>query len=144
MNFLEYSPVVLAQTLHFYYIDWIAANRTWQGTIVCKRKNIPTPQILRNNREVLPRVLDGGWHFTWMGGIDRVIEKTYSTVESYLLLQTEKKVIDREYIQGCMKNGNFLDDPNYKIESYDINKIKLPMLKDFLIKYPQFLRETDI
>lgn len=62
MIYLEFGAIVMAQTFHFYYFDW-KCDGTWPGTILTKRKNLSTPQALRNLRELLPRAMGGGVSF---------------------------------------------------------------------------------
>jgi beta-1,4-mannosyl-glycoprotein beta-1,4-N-acetylglucosaminyltransferase len=51
----------------------------WLGSIMVSFSDLDLPQKLRNNREN-PKsgyivAQNGGWHFTYMGGIDKIIEK---------------------------------------------------------------------
>ncbi len=55
----------------------------WRGTIVMTYLQLlkNSPQYFRKRRNKLPRILDGGWHFSWMGGKDKVRQKLVSVVE---------------------------------------------------------------
>lgn len=55
----------------------------WYGTIVTtySKLNGKDPQYFRNKRNKLPRIHKGGWHFTWMGGKEKVRQKLSSVVE---------------------------------------------------------------
>ncbi len=81
-----HAVISLAQTLYRYYLNLHDPNEhPWYGTIFCNYgtlKNI-TPQLARNEREELPYLEDMGWHFTFMGGYERVIKKleAYSHAE---------------------------------------------------------------
>ena len=77
IDLLEYLLILINQNRHDYDFNWICKG-TWQETIFTKYKNLTIPQNLRNVRTALPRVLESGWHFYWMGGIDRVIDKMTS------------------------------------------------------------------
>lgn len=146
-RFLEYGALVLTQTLHYYYFDWIAQGE-WHGTILTKRKNLTMPQELRDLREFLPRVEQGGYHFSYMGGIDRVIEKISSIRSGNLYVhRSGGKFIERKHVEESMANGKDIYGrsglPESQFIPYDVNNIKLPGLHDFLRKYPQFLREPE-
>lgn len=59
VDVLEKTPLVMAQKFFYYYFDWVS-NNTWQGTILVKRKNLTTPQNLRDRRNMLPYIVGGG------------------------------------------------------------------------------------
>lgn len=145
---LNHTPIAMNQNFHWYYFDWINSGIFWQGTILTKRKNLTTPQNLRNLRCAYSRVLDGGWHFTNMGGLKRVINKMISTVESdQKVLQSNNALIDEDHIRNCLKNGLDIWQRNRKdyvnLKLCDISQINLPYMEEFLKKYPYFLREYD-
>lgn len=147
MNFLEVGAIALAQTFHYYYFDWVSRD-TWQGTVLVKRKNLPSPQHIRNLRNHLPRVAGGGYHFSYMGGVDRVVEKMTAIVEGNELVEKSGgKFIDKKHVEEAMANGTDIYNREGISESQfcpcDVNNIKLPGLKEFLRKYPHFLREPE-
>lgn len=53
--------------------DW----RRWRGSIGTSYRFLKTttPEHLRKERRSCPEIQDAGWHFTWMGGIERIIRK---------------------------------------------------------------------
>lgn len=147
LDLLEVCPIVMDQEMHNYYLDWIAI-MTWQGTILTKKKNITTPQELRNLRTVYPRVQNGGYHFSWMGNIDRVIKKMTSIVEGKeMVVNSNGRLTDRDLVKSFLKNGKLFwfadDDERSQMVPYNIKKINLPYIKKFVKKYPQFLKATD-
>ncbi len=144
---LEKTPIALEQTFHCYYFDWISP-APWHGTILTKKKNLTTPQKLRNLRKKLPSLSQGGYHFSYMGGVDRVINKMTSIVEGPgLINHFGKKVLDRNHIEQALMNGtDIYGRKNFSEEQmlpYDAKKIRLPHLNEFLKKYPHFLREPE-
>jgi beta-1,4-mannosyl-glycoprotein beta-1,4-N-acetylglucosaminyltransferase len=71
---LEHHPVAFAQRNYYYFVNCIEPV-FWHGTVATRYKNLRTPQEARNNRERMPRIRYGGWHFSYLGGVQRVIEK---------------------------------------------------------------------
>ena len=66
MNYLEVGAITLAQNFHYYYFDWIRKT-SWHGTVMVKRKNLTTPQHMRNIKDILPRASGGVIIFhTWV------------------------------------------------------------------------------
>ena len=146
-DILEEYPLVMAQKFFYYYFDWVS-NATWQGTILTKRKNLTTPQELRNLRNLLPRLVDGGGHFSYMGGVDRVINKMTSIVDgNELVVQSGGTLIDRQHVEESMTKGTDIygrqNIPEAQFLPYDARNIRLPHLEEFLRKYPHFLREPE-
>lgn len=146
-DFLEVGAIVMEQKFHYYYFDWVNC-KPWKGTALIKRKNLTTPQTLRNSIHFLPRVQNGGHHFSYMGGVDRIINKMTSIVDgNELVVRSGGKFIDRTHIEKSMATGKDVYQRSGHIEeqflSYDVRKINLPHIEEFLRKYPHFLREPE-
>ena len=106
---------------------------------------------MRDFRVAVPYIPNGGWHFSYMGGVDRIIKKMTSVVEGHeWVLNSNNNLMDRDYIKECMKTGkelygrkNIVEIPESQFYPYDISNITLPYLPEFLKKYPYFLRRYD-
>ena len=147
VDLLEVSPIAMQQTFHYYYFDF-ASKKPWSGTVLTKRKNLTTPQNLRNLRGAFPSLPNGGHHFSYFGGIDRIINKMLSIVDGNAFVeQSGGKFIERQHLESVMKTGKDLYGrtgiPEEQFYPYDISNIKLPYLSEFVKKYPQFLRPKD-
>lgn len=147
MDFLEYSPVTMEQSLHYYYFD-LTNGKPEQWTVLTKRKNLTTPQEMRNLKDKFPRVPNGGYHFSYMGGVDRVINKMTSIVDgNAIVVQSGGKLIDRKHVEEALAKGTDIYNRQGLNESqfypYDVRNIRLPHLDEFLRKYPHFLREPE-
>ena len=138
-TFLDLSPVGCQQKFHTYYFDWICRDLPWSGTVIGKFKHMSSPQAFRNVRESLPRIVEGGWHFSNMGGVDKVIAKMAAAVECVELSAVDKKYLDKAFVEEAMLNGEYFHT-SAKFVPCDVSEIKLPALADFLKKYPQFVR----
>lgn len=147
LEHLEKNFVVLEQNVHYYYFDWIG-RENWFGTVLTKRKNLTTPQMLREIKNLLPRILNGGHHFSYMGGTERVIEKMTSIVDgnSYVV-QLGETLTDKRRVEKAMATGANVYNPSVNPEAhfvpYDVKNIKWPCMNEFLKKYPYFLREPE-
>ena len=83
-----------------------------------------------------------------MGGVDRIIKKMTSIVDgNEIVVNSNKNLTDREHIKECMRTGKDLygqiNSPESQFYPYDISKINLPYLNEFVKKYPYFLRKYD-
>ena len=133
-NFLDLSPVGCQQRFHSYYFDWVNRDLPWSGTVIGKFKHMTSPQAFRDSRITLPRILDGGWHFSSMGGIEKFWQKVRSGPDF-----KNYSDADKDFLEEAMKSGKYLIG-GAKFEPCDLNEIKLPALKDFIKKYPHFVR----
>ncbi|MEI6969951.1 MAG: hypothetical protein WCL44_00410 [bacterium] len=79
----------------------------WNGTTLCRFKDLAgkSVQYWRDRRDQLPRVANGGWHYTYLGGAQRVITK----LEAYAHQEYNNKSIkDGRLIQYAMITGRDL------------------------------------
>lgn len=67
------------QNMYRYYLNRLDPN-IWFGTIATFYLHLKkfTPEYFRRNRFFFNNVPNGGWHFTWMGGIERIMKKISS------------------------------------------------------------------
>jgi len=74
-----HPAVVLSQKLYNFSKDWMEPGG-WRGTVVTTAQHVKkvSPQQLRDDRERLPRVADGGEHLSWFGGVGEVRRKLRS------------------------------------------------------------------
>ena len=82
LRLLERDPIVLTQDLCYYYVNCQDPLEPWYGTIAIRGQNFTMiPDELRSLRFRLPRLHNGGWHFTYLGGIEKIIEKLHAKAE---------------------------------------------------------------
>ena len=141
ISFLEYSPIVCWQEYHCYYLDWVNRHYPWEGTVISKFKHMKSPQALRNERKFLPRIQNCGWHFSYMGGLDKVITKMKSGIECVTISSKNEKYFDEDFVKNAMREGvYFMNDTTHKnLYRCNVDEINLPTLKNFLKKYPYFV-----
>lgn len=138
IQLLNHCPVVCKQRFHCYYFDLASLDTAWEGTVIGKFKFMKSPQAFRNFRRLLPRIVEGGWHFSYMGGVEKVITKMYSTVENKELSVKDPRFLEKKFVEDLMASGTYCFD-NKKFSRVDVNDIALPKLKNFLEKYPHFV-----
>jgi len=132
MTSLNNSPLTLQQELFYYFVN-CRSNEYWNGSVITKAKNFSTPQQLRNLKNEYPKVKNSGWHFSYLGGVERILLKINSIVEG-----TANKYSD-SYIQNCINNGLDIYGRKGKEFEYEIINIdnKFPEYIHTLIKkYP--------
>lgn len=106
-------------------------DKYWMGTKICQKKNLKSPQWLRNIKTkkrpfwkfYKPKepqlIFDGGWHFSFLkkpDGISKKI-KAYSHQEFY-----QDQFIDEQKIASRIKNNADLFDRNIKYKKIQIDE----------------------
>lgn len=69
--------VGLEQKMYYYYLN-LRSSQWWVGTVVSRFADLVMPQVLRDRRETLPVVREAGWHFSFLGGVEQIINKIES------------------------------------------------------------------
>ena len=130
------TDALLFEQEFFYYNFNCKQKIKWYGTIAVKYKNLVNPQILRECRNALPYVQNGGWHFSYFGGTEYIKTKITSINDGIDVdvEDIEQRVKERKDLMGREYLGS--DGMEY-IE--DISVIGIPQLELFVKKYPQFL-----
>lgn len=77
---LNGEKFVLEQNNMIYFINTENGVEKWYGTLICRFKDLYENSCMfsRDNRLNFPKIENGGWHLTFMGGEDRIIEKIIS------------------------------------------------------------------
>lgn len=66
------------QSLNTYYLNMICTNMPWWGTKILRKKYITTPSEDRFHTTGCKFIEKGGWHFTWLGGLEGIKLKIQS------------------------------------------------------------------
>ena len=133
--------ITLRQKLYYYYIN-CEQKQLWDGPVIASPATFNICQDLRNNRGTNP-IENGGWHFSFMGGADRIQEKIQNIAESNLV---KHKVLGVEDIEKKMKTQTDLfdrDDDFAQKRIVDIDDTFPEGTLSFVKKYPQFVFSED-
>lgn len=148
INNKSWEQFILEQKLTYYYVNNLAG-QNWHGTVVIKRKHLITPQRCRDvDRQNPPRVvLNGGWHYSYLGNADKIKQKMDSYAEhTEVIQQFGNFVKDKNHIEECIATGKDLfkrdNDWRYAKKFVSLEEMGHPEVKEWMIKYPQFIKET--
>jgi len=126
---------VFEQKLFYYYLNCFARKypepiamvgdyMPWYGTVMLNYKDIKTIKATRLNREHhvsmpgLTVVADGGWHFSYLGGVQKVIEK----IEAYAHKEHNKaEYKDPKKIEEIIRQGGSLYNQQLETEFIKID-----------------------
>lgn len=114
-----------SQQLHLYFVNCFALGKdqNWVGTVACKMKYLKTPQDLRNNRHLYKLVHNGGWHLSYLGGLENIIKK----IESFAHTEfNQDKFKRKDEIMLKIKSGkDIYDRDGHSTQLVDPEKIKM-------------------
>lgn len=133
-------PMTMTQHLFYYYVN-CRQRSTWWGSIFATYGNYETPQKLRNMARIGHNAIpNGGWHYSFMGGADRVKLKVESIAESHLIIEGTGSISDIEYKMKNQKDLWNRADYWAQKELVDINQPGLApkCIDKFIEKYPDF------
>ena len=148
INDKHWEQFLMDQKLTYYYVN-CKAGQNWHGTAVLKRKLLVTPQRVRDTRHHPPRVVEnGGWHYSYLGGVEKIMEKMNSYAEyTQVIDQFGTYLKDKEHITECFTNGKDLfkrdGDWRYSKKFISLEEMGHPELAEWLKKYPQMYKKID-
>ena len=87
-NIIVDGSNAVEQTLNTYYINWQCTNMPWWGTKILRKKFISTPSEDRFHTPAAKYIMNGGWHFGYMGGADAIRMK----IKSYAHQETNIQI----------------------------------------------------
>ncbi len=156
INFSEIKNkiIIFEQKMFYYKLNLLYPNCVWHGTRACKKKNLVSPQWLRNIKaKKYPRwrldllfsekkksdlffVENGGWHFTYLKTPEELEKKLLNFAHHY---EYEKSGIKIENIKTLMSEKRVIYDHNVDQKSYKwsgnsiLTKVEGSFLPDFIL-----------
>ena len=134
------DPVVLSQLFHYYFLNCqnVGNERWWNGTIVSTGKQFKAtmPQELRDKRNELPVIKKAGWHFSYLGGMDKIMEKIRSFAHTEF--NKEEFLNDENILKEMEEGKDIFKRPGvrYKFVS---TYYYTGYLRKIMLQYPAFL-----
>jgi len=132
----ERGVVPLNLALHHYYVNYVVKDFKWTGAVVATGRVLKRclPSRLRrkaNFKELNEIVTDNvGWHFSWMGGIDKINEKLDA-------------VCNREYVtENYVSKMGFEERIKNRV-TFDFLTDGYEIVLDNDVELPQYLRENE-
>lgn len=101
----------LDQQFSYYFINYIA-NIRWSLAFISSYHNIKNNDLTKIRRsKVKPRKVlpNGGWHFSYLGGIDKIITKLEAFSHADLNTAQYK---DKDWLINCLNRGEDLFERN--------------------------------
>jgi beta-1,4-mannosyl-glycoprotein beta-1,4-N-acetylglucosaminyltransferase len=111
-DIIKHPIVALNQMFFVHYIN-VYTNKNVTGTVACKYERLKYLntlsfgmglQLLRRDKDFIPRIENGGWHYSYMGGAKSVSQKVVSTYDGNLNSEWKTKESSNILIQESIKN----------------------------------------
>lgn len=123
-------PVSIDMSFYAYFINLKAKQRNWVGTVAVPndifQKN--TPQEIRSKKDFFVRTEGAfGWHFSWLGGYEKVYEKAFSCIEPFNKEDLPSKENFKEYFDNFLlsKDKFFIHLENLKKQETEFVKVDI-------------------
>ena len=141
-DYKKEGALSLNMLFHYYYTNCqvIGYDRYWNGTVVCDGKYFKdnAPQYIRDKRNMYPRVLNGGWHFSYLGGIEKIKTK----IRSFAHTEFNRPDIlsDDNISQAIAEGKDILKRPGVSYSYVSLEEYP-SHLKEVMLQYPQFIKD---
>ena len=126
----------MMQNMYYYHMNCLKETG-WFGTKMCSYKMFKKHNFdgLRNMKDVGIQIPNGGWHFSFLGGPDRVKHK----IESWGHQEYNNDFI-KENVEDNIKNGrDIFYRPGSTFDKVEIDETFPQYLRDNLDKYKEFI-----
>ncbi|MGB9133755.1 MAG: hypothetical protein WCB90_14275 [Methanosarcina sp.] len=116
-------PICLHTPLYYYYINCLAENHDWEGSVIIQYGTFKTkaPQWFRDYRYTFAKLNSAGWHFSYLYGAERIIQKMRTMGDI-----TDMAVIDRfsnkDWVKKCISEYVDLYDRPIKLKIVPLDK----------------------
>ena len=139
--FKKWHPFVtlFEQRQFSYYLNCVSVDTPrWYGTRMTHFRDFTTASDLRRWKGRL--VANGGWHFTFMGGVERVRDKiaAYSHQEF-----NTAEITDPDHVAKALRDGRNVTDEKSRFDYVRIDESYPAFLRQNLSRYSSWIRETN-
>lgn len=138
---LDTSSIGMAQKLFYYYVNCIQ-NQVWNGSgMVTYKKYNSLHQIRKQSRDSIVNIVpNGGWHYSYMGGAEKVRLKAENIAESSIIIdrvgsvsEIQKKIKAQQDLWGRVDNIS-----QKQIVDISVEGMAPKCINKFIEKYPNF------
>lgn len=138
-------PLAFSLLFHYYYMNCqgTGQSRWWKGCILATGSQVRaiSPQGLRNNRDIYPSIARGGWHFSFLGGPEKISQKIRSF--SHTEYNSEEYFNTKHIEEAISKGQDILKREGVVFKL--IPPVYYPAkLQKLMRQYPHFLKEVKV
>tara|TARA_B100000424_G_scaffold270122_1_gene268672 strand:+ start:2076 stop:2891 length:816 start_codon:yes stop_codon:yes gene_type:complete len=132
------TPTTLCMEMRLYYLNMRKQDKLWKGTVLVSVQELIAvgSQWFRDNRFDFNTMLNG-WHFTYVGGWEKVKQKISTITDAKLVMQEQGLTL--EDVEANFKEGIDLFSRE-EVPTYRVHELELPKyVRDNPELYPELL-----
>jgi len=136
LDFPENNHFNIKCTQHQFYIDCVQLDEEWNGTNIFKKKYVYNIGLngMRMNKQLGINIKNGGWHFSYLGGVDQIKQKIKASGHQEFNNNRILSNIDK----------NIVNNTDLYERGFHYSNISLEFLpndlKKIVLEYPQFIK----
>jgi beta-1,4-mannosyl-glycoprotein beta-1,4-N-acetylglucosaminyltransferase len=134
------QPHALSLLFHYYFLNCqhTGYERWWKGSIICSGKQFKEspPQHFRDNRHVYPAIPKAGWHFSYLGGLEKIRYKILSFAHTEFA--REEFYRDANILSAMEKGIDLFRRPGVRYRFVSVYYYPA-WLRSLMLQYPHLL-----
>ena len=153
-NFSRQEPVVFQQRFFYYFLNYVITDAPpesclvqknnmiyWRGSVMVRKRDFTSFREIRNlrNDPIHYEEEEGGWHFSYIGGIESIIYK----LKSFSHAKEAKKILhdidDKEKITEIIMSGHDIFNRNMFFKALPLTEPFPQYMLDNIQKYEKLL-----
>jgi beta-1,4-mannosyl-glycoprotein beta-1,4-N-acetylglucosaminyltransferase len=137
------TPKVFVQNFYYYFFNYKSIgpqDQVWGGTVVTLGKDFTTPQDMRNNRNYYQPIMNGGWHWSYMGGKE-FIKRKIQTI-SHTEFNHPQYYSDENINECLIKGKDIFNRPGMNFTLIQLEREYPKEIYDIIKEYKQFIYEN--
>lgn len=139
------EPHSLRQTLSYFYANYFCHKRKnklryWHAAAILPHHSLTTPQEMRDRASAgrtLPRIQQGGWHFSYFGGPEVILNKLQSFAHTEFDLDAIKST---ENINRALQGNDLFGREGFEWHRLPLSRFPKD-LREQLVRFPHFVQE---
>lgn len=156
-NLIFNKPIVFQQRFFYYFLNYVITKAApeecllkkddvvfWRGSVMIKFKDFTTAREVRNlrNNHSMDQIEEGGWHFSYIGGIDSIISKLKSFSHAKEAKQLLNDIDDKERISAMIASGHDLFNRDMAFKVLPLSEPFPEYLINNVTKYEKLLYQV--
>jgi beta-1,4-mannosyl-glycoprotein beta-1,4-N-acetylglucosaminyltransferase len=156
-NLIFNKPIIFQQRFFYYFLNYVITKAApeeclltkddvvfWRGSVMIKFKDFTTAREVRNlrNDHSMDQIEEGGWHFSYIGGIDAIISKLKSFSHAKEAKQLLNDIDDKERISAMIASGHDLFNRDMAFKVLPLSEPFPEYLINNVTKYEKLLYQV--
>jgi beta-1,4-mannosyl-glycoprotein beta-1,4-N-acetylglucosaminyltransferase len=135
------KPLAFSLLFHYYFLNCqnSGESRWWKGCIASTAKQFReiTPQGLRDKRDHYPSISHAGWHFSFLGGAEKIRQKLLAFAHTEF---NKEEYVSEKHIEEAVAKGEDILKRDGVVFKYVPLSYYPSSLQKVMEQYPQLLR----